>query len=102
MIDSLASMPRKIRQMVGDSDVEKACMLPGRDQWCLIEILVHLGDIEARYRSRLERILSENTPQVPAIWPSPMPDPLPRLHDVLAVFQHERAKTVAFLSSLAP
>jgi hypothetical protein len=100
MIDSLASMPRKIDRIVGDIDAEKACRLPAHDQWCIVEILVHLGDVEARYRERLGRIVSEENLHVPAIWPRPMPGPLPSFHDSLAIFQQERTKTIAFLSAL--
>ena len=87
--------------MIGGFDGELHFRPPAPDEWCIVEIVGLLGDIESRYRGRFERIVSEDTPQVPAIWPSPMPDPLPQLSNVVAVFEHERAKTVAFLETLA-
>jgi len=106
LVASLASMPNRITQMLADvlADVDGdiARRRPSPEEWCVVEAVVHLSDVEPRYRARLERIVTEDAPQVPAIWPRSMPDPLPLLREALANFRNERAKTVAFLSALAP
>ena len=102
LINSLTIMPHRITQILGDLDEDMAHHRPEQDEWCIIEILVHLGDVESRYRGRLGRIVSEDSPHVPSIWPIQMPDPLPSFSDVFVIFQHERTKTINFLSNLAP
>ena len=102
LINSLTIMPDRITQMLGDLDEEVAHHRPEQEEWCIVEILVHLGDVESRYRERLGRIVSEDSPHVPSIWPIQMPDPLPPFCDAFAIFQHERTKTINFLSNLAP
>lgn len=102
LIGSLASTPDRIAQMLADVDNGFARRRPSPEEWCVVEVVVHLSDVEPRYRARLKRIASEDTPQVPAIWPRPMSDPLPLLPEALASFRDERAKTVAFLSALVP
>lgn len=100
LIASLASMPGRIAQMLADVDENIACHGPSPEEWCIVEVIVHLSDVEPRYRARLKRIASEDPPQVPAIWTRSMLDPLPLSGETLANFRDERAKTVAFLSAL--
>ena len=102
LIDSLTIVPHRIKQILSNLDEDMAHRHPTQDEWCIIEILVHLGDVESRYRGRLECILSEDSPHVSSIWPNPMPDPLPSYSDALAIFRYERTKTIDFLSNLAP
>ena len=102
LIASLASTPYRIAQMLADVSKDVARHRPLPEEWCVVEIVIHLSDVEPRYRTRLKRIVSEDAPQVPAIWPRPMPDLLPLLPEALANFRGERAKTVALLSALAP
>jgi hypothetical protein len=100
LLASLASMPGRLAQMLTELDEEVARRCPLPEEWCVVEAVVHLADVEPRYRTRLERITAEDNLQVPAIWPRAMPDPLPSLPEALAHFGDERAKTVAFLSPL--
>lgn len=102
LIALLASMPDKITQMLADVDESVARHCPSPEEWCIIGVVVHLGDVESRYRARLECIVAEDNPCVPAIWPRSMPDPLPLLREALADFRNERVKTVTFLSALTP
>lgn len=101
LIASLASMPERIARMLADVDEDIARRRPLPEEWCVVEVVVHLSDVEPRYRARLERIVTEDAPQVPAIWPRPMPDPLPLLREALKDFRDERAKTAARLSALS-
>jgi hypothetical protein len=102
LIALLASMPDKITQMLADVDESVARHCPSPEEWCIIGVVVHLSDVEFRYRARLERIVAEDNPRVPAIWPRSVPDPLPLLREALADFHNERVKTVTFLSALTP
>ncbi len=101
LIISLASAPDRILREIAEIGEDTACRRPSPNEWCVIEVVVHLGDVEHRYRARLKRIASEDNLQVPAIWPRSMPEPLPALSEALASFGDERAETVAFLSALA-
>lgn len=97
---ALASGPTRLAQLLADLGEDAAHRRPSPEEWCVVEVVVHLGDVEPRYRARLERIASEDNPQVPAIWPRPMPDPLPPPDEALAYFRDERTRTVDFLSTL--
>ena len=102
LITALASVPDRIARMMAEVDEDTARRHPSPGEWCVVECVIHLSDVEPRDRARLERIASEDNPQVPAIWPRPMPDPLPLLREALADYRDERANTVEFLSTLAP
>jgi hypothetical protein len=102
VIASLALIPDRIAQLLVGVDDDTARRRPLPEEWCVVEIVVHLSDVECRYRARLERIVTEDNPRVPAIWPRSMPDPLPLLREALADFHNERTKTVTFLSALTP
>ena len=97
---ALASVPDRVTRMVAEIDEDTARRHPLPEEWCIIENITHLSDVEPRYRARLERIALEDNPQVPAIWPRSMPDPLPLLSGVLADFCDERARTMEFLSAI--
>jgi uncharacterized damage-inducible protein DinB len=101
-IDALALAVQRLIQMLDGCDGEWLYRPPAPDEWCVAQTVWHLGDVEARYRQRLERIVTEDTPQVPAIWPGPAPEPLPRIRHAVTVFEQERSRTVAFLTSLKP
>lgn len=102
LIAFLSSMPERIARMLADVDEDVARRRPLPEGWCVVEVVVHLSDVEPRYRARLERIVTEDAPRVPAIWPRSMPDSLPLLREALGNFRDERARTVARLSALAP
>jgi uncharacterized damage-inducible protein DinB len=102
LIRSLSASPDKIMQLVEGLDNEIIHRHPALDEWNVAETVFHLRDIEPQYRARLKRIVVEDTPKVPAIWPSPIPDPLPSLIESMDSFRIERAITIDFLSALPP
>ena len=102
IIDSLTSSVYRLTQLLDGFEGEFLYHSPAPDEWSIAQIVWHLGDVESRYRQRLERIVAEDTPQVPAVWPSPAPEPLPQVVNALAVFEQERGKTIAKLTRLTP
>ena len=100
LILSLSTGPEKANRITLDPHHKLANHHPAPDEWSVAETIFHLSDIEPQYRARLKRMVMEDSPQVPAIWPSPIPDPLPPLEESLQKFHDERAITVDFLSSL--
>ena len=60
IIDSLAFSVQRPTQTIGGFDGELHYRPPAPDEWCIVEIVGLLGDIESRYRGRFERIVSED------------------------------------------
>jgi hypothetical protein len=102
LITSLSISPDKIIQLVEGHDHEIIRRHPAPDEWSVVKTVFHLSDIEPQYRERLKQIVEEDMPEVPAIWPSPFPDPLPSLLKSLNCFHTERAITVNFITALPP
>ncbi len=82
----------------------------GEDGWSVKEQLVHLAQMDARYRSWCERALAEDNPDLDTP-PTPLSDP-PRydfdaahgtsLQDLVAEMDRQRTLTREFIDALAP
>jgi len=62
LITTLASIPDRIAQMIANVDENIAHRRLSSEEWCVVEVVVHLGDVERRYRARLKRIVTEDAP----------------------------------------
>jgi uncharacterized damage-inducible protein DinB len=77
------------------------------DGWSLNEVLTHLVYVEGRYLKRLQRIVAEDNPTVPAIQPEDTPLISETFQqedtaDLLLQFKECRAETITFLKTLSP
>lgn len=103
LLQALASTPADIGRLLKGADEAAARKRPVADEWSIAEVLNHLVDVEERYRARLGRVIQEEQPALPAIWPdetAPMPDL--SVDEWIARFQAARAETLAFLGELSP
>lgn len=61
----LAQTPQRIASLIGDLNNEAARLRPTADDWCAVEQLCHLRDIEEEgYLSRARRIIAEDNPEL--------------------------------------
>lgn len=66
--------------------------------WSVADVLNHLVMVEAQYLHRLQRVLAEERPFLPAIFPD---ESSHNRHVSLAEFAAARQKTLAFLQDVA-
>ena len=75
---------------------------PAPAEWCLADVVAHLGYIEPRYLARLRRVVEQDNPFEPYLHPDASAHDLSRpLAELLDDFVRVRAATVAFLAGLA-
>jgi len=101
LLQALAATPADLRRLAGNlSPAGSRQASPG--SWSPIEVVSHLLDVEARYRARLQRIVTEEQPSVPDILPPeagyPATGELPQL---LEAFATAREETLSFLKGLS-
>jgi len=100
LIESLQATPRDLARMLRRVDDAAARRRLGGD-WCLADVVAHLGSIEALYLARLRRVVAQDNPFEPYLPPDAGAHDLSRpLADLAAEFATRRAETVAFLAGL--
>src|SRR5262245_42577163 len=101
LIESLQATPRDLERKLRRVSAADALRRPASGEWCLADVVAHLGFMEEPYLARLRRIAAEENPRVPYLHPNASAHDLSRpLPELLAEFAERRAATVAFLSAL--
>ena len=101
LIEALQSTPPDLARLLRPLDAAGARWRPVADEWCIADVVAHLGYCEAPYLARLRRVAEQDNPFEPALLPDESTHDLARsLADLLAAFVARRAATVAFLTSL--
>jgi DinB superfamily len=101
LIEALESSPRDLARLLRPIDAATAQWRPAPDEWCIADVVAHLGYCEAPYLARLRRVVEQDNPFEPALLPDERAHELARpLADLLEAFVSRRAETVAFLSGL--
>ncbi|MBK9940392.1 MAG: DinB family protein [Kouleothrix sp.] len=101
LIESLEATPRDLARMLRRIDATAACWRPAPGEWCIADVVAHLGYIEAPYLARLRRVAELDNPFEPYLHPDERAHDLARpLAALLDEFVGRRAETVAFLASL--
>jgi len=101
LIEALQSTPPDLARLLRPLDAAAARWRPVADEWCIADVVAHLGYCEAPYLARLRRVAEQDNPFEPALLPDESAHDLARsLADLLAAFVARRAATVAFLTSL--
>ena len=101
LIAALESSPRDLARLLRPIDAAAAQWRPAPDEWCIADVVAHLGYCEAPYLARLRRVVEQDNPFEPALLPDERAHDLARpLADLLEAFGARRAETVAFLSGL--
>lgn len=101
LLPALAATPRDLQRMLRRVEAEAALQRATPDDWCIADVVAHLGDVEERYLARLKRIVARDNPYESYLHPDRARHDLSRpLPDLLAQFTTRRAETVAFLEPL--
>jgi uncharacterized damage-inducible protein DinB len=101
LIESLQATPRDLARLLRPIDDAAARRRPAEGEWCLADVVAHLGYCEERYLARLRRIVEQDNPFEPYLHPDESAHDLARpLAELLAEFAARRAETVAFLAGL--
>jgi hypothetical protein len=101
LIESLEATPRDLARMLRRVDAAAALRRPAPEDWCLADVVAHLGVIEAPYLARLRRIVEQDNPFEPYLHPDASAHDLSQpLAELVAAFVARRAETVAFLAGL--
>ena len=101
LIEALQSTPPDLARLLRPLDAAAARWRPVADEWCIADVVAHLGYCEAPYLARLRRVAEQDNPFEPALLPDESAHDLARpLAELLAAFVARRADTVAFLAGL--
>lgn len=100
LIESLQATPRDLARMLRPVSGADALWRPAPGDWCIADVVAHLGAIELRYLARLRRVVEQDNPHEPYLHPDAAHDLSRPLAELLAAFTQARAETVAFLQGL--
>jgi uncharacterized damage-inducible protein DinB len=101
-MEALAATPRDLARMLRPVSAADALRRPAADQWCVADVVAHLGTTEPRYHERLRLIIEQDNPRVPYIHPDERAHDLTRpLSSLLEEFAARRAETLAMLGGLS-
>jgi hypothetical protein len=106
LVERLREFPNRLRSMiqgVSDQRLKRAAAGGG---WGPVEMFCHLRDIDELLRGRVERILAEDDPFIPAVdetlWPIERDYSSQNPHIALEQFAENRAQFTRLLESLSP
>ena len=101
LIEALEATPRDLVRMLRRVDDTMARGRPAPGEWCIADVVAHLGYIEVHYLARLRRIIAQDNPFEPYLHPNEGAHDLARpLPELLEEFVQRRAESVAFLRGL--
>ena len=101
LIEALEATPRDLARLLRPIDDAAARWRPAAGEWCLADVVAHLGQMETPYLARLRRVAEQDNPFEPYLHPDERAHDLTRpLAQLIQEFVARRAETVAFLTSL--
>jgi uncharacterized damage-inducible protein DinB len=101
LMEALAATPRDLARMLRPVDAATALARPTPNDWCVADVVAHLGYIEPLYLARLHRIAEQDNPREPYMHPDTSAHDLTRpLSELFDEFAARRAETLAFLAGL--
>ncbi len=74
LLDVYRSTPLTLRALVANVDEAQIPRQPAEGDWSIIEIVAHLADAEEMVVKRIERMLTEDDPALPAYNPEDLAD----------------------------
>ena len=66
LLKALRETAHAMESLIWDLDVEALERVPGGDEWCVRDLVLHMCEMERRYVERLERIARLDAPRVDA------------------------------------
>ena len=101
LMEALAATPRDLARLLRPVDAAAALARPAPDDWCVADVVAHLGYIEPLYLARLRRIAEQDNPYELAMHPNTSAHDLTRpLSKLFDEFAARREETLAFLAAL--
>lgn len=104
LVASYEATPVILRALLAGVSVDEAGRWPDPGSWALVEVVAHLADAETRAHERVNRMLREHDPDLPAYDEAALAGEqryLDRsLPDALRNFEQERAAQVTTLRAL--
>ena len=101
LIEALSSTPRDLHRLLKRVSPEAALIRPAPTEWCIKDVVAHLGDIEGQFRGRLQRIVTTDNPHEPFIHPNEAAHDLTATPgDLIEQFTGKRRETTAYLETL--
>jgi len=105
LLERLRNFPDRVANLIRDLSAETLRKAGCGGQWGAVEILAYLRDFDAETAQRLERILTEDTPEITEFDPDLMAIERGYAHDdpfaALAAFRELRRELVHRLSQLS-
>jgi uncharacterized damage-inducible protein DinB len=102
LLQALAATTKDLARMLPRTDETFLHRRPTSDQWSIADVLNHLIDVEVRYLRRLQGVVQEDHPLLPAILPDETAhDVQARRDELLARFSRARSETLAFLEGIS-
>jgi uncharacterized damage-inducible protein DinB len=101
LMEALAATPRDLARLLRPVGAAAALARPTPDEWCIADVVAHLGYIEPLYLARLRRIVEQDNPYEPYMHPDASTHDLTRpLSGLFDEFAARREETLAFLAAL--
>lgn len=102
LLQALAATTKDLARMLSKTDETLLQQRPTSDQWSIADVLNHLIDVEVRYLRRLQGVVQEDRPLLPAILPDETAhDAHARRDELLARFSRARAEMLTFLEGIS-
>lgn len=101
LMEALAATPRDLARLLRPVDAATALARPTPDDWCVADVVAHLGYVEPLYLARLRRIAEQDNPYELHLHPNTTAHDLARpLSELFDEFAARRAEMLAFLAGL--
>jgi hypothetical protein len=104
LLDRLREFPQRLRDLIADREDAELSRAAAGGGWGPVEIFCHLRDLEELFIERVERILREDEPYLPAVdetlWPIEREYHAQNPRIALEQFTENRARFTAILSNL--
>lgn len=98
LLDALASMPTDLGFMLRRAEETAVHHRPTLQEWSIADVLVHLATMECLYLARLQKVVAEERPFLPTLYPETRPEPNPRpLGELVTAVHESRQHTLTFL-----
>ena len=82
-------------------DEAAALVRPAPNEWCIKDVIAHLADIEDKFRARFVRMVEQDNPHEPFIYPDPSSHDLSKcVPELIEAFTAKRKVTTDYLSGL--
>ena len=101
LLKALAATPQDLARIGRSVDETAVSIRPLPDQWSVADVLSHLYRVEERYLARLQRVVEEERPFLPGIYPDETTHDLTlSFAALLDQFTQARTATLTYLHGL--